>query len=139
MGLFDKKKEKIEEVKELKKEIMQKKQEALPMPKPAYDNRDEISDKKLDEESAVIVFKMLVRSLYEVEQQIKTGKVSDIDEARKEKLATQFVLLNKADNLKLMMKPYYEGLQGIGYTEEQLEGLKSEALKGKDTYSYYTI
>ena len=96
---------------------------------------------KIDEESARIQFKILIRDLFDMEQQLKGAKknYTEINERKRDKTCTEMELINRAETIKLQIKPLIDAFVSIGYTKEQIENMKREALEGIKHYIFYTL
>jgi len=131
MDLFTNKKQELKQeeqrIKELKKEIIE----------PMEEEQEETT--QIDNITAEVRFKILVRQLNDVETQIKSGKITDIDEFKRDKVPTINNMVNKADTIKLMLKEYHDAFVKAGFEEEHIQQLKIDAIEGRNNYVYFTI
>ena len=93
---------------------------------------------RIDEETAKVQFNILIRELSDIEKQLKSGKPMDIDETRKDKMPTEFRMLNTAERIKLELSNVIGAFKAAGYTDETIETMKIEALEGRKGYIYVT-
>ena len=138
MDLFNRKKSALEDI---PKPIMREpapimgEQELL---KEQMEEIEEEPSRRIDEDTARIQFRILVRELYDLETQLKKGKPEEVDELRRDKIPTINMLMNKADMVKLDMKILLEGFKAIGYGDSDVNNLKKEALS-KNDYVFFTL
>ena len=95
---------------------------------------------RMDEESARIQFSILIRDLYDIEKQLKEGpkKYTDVDEMKRDKQPSELEMMNRAERIKLNLAPLMDAFLAIGYSKDQLENMKREALEGIKHYAFYT-
>lgn len=129
MDLFKKKEEKKEE-------------ENVEDSKEEYKNVSEsevTENKRMTKEEAETRFKILVRHLNDVELQIKSGKPTDVDETKQNKIPTLNRMISYAEEIKLSLSEFMDAFRVGGYSEEDIMKLRSDALEGKKNYVYFTI
>ena len=138
MDIFANKKQELKEtenkIKELKKEV--KPVEEPSRLEPEVEEQEERT--QMDKATAEVGFKILTRQLYDIETQIKSGKILDVDELRRDKMPTINYMVNQAEAVKLKIKEYIDAFTNAGYSEEDIQKLKTDALEGKKNYVYFT-
>jgi len=122
-----------EKIKQLKKEVEQIEEQY------GLEPEEQEERKQMDKATAEVGFKILVRQLHDVELQIKSGKILDIDESRRDKLPTINYMVNQAEAIKLRIKEYIDALNAASYQEEDIQKLRTSALEGRNNYVYFTV
>jgi len=139
MDLFANKKQELKEtenkIKELKKDV--KHVEEPYRLEPEVEEPEQPT--QMDKATAKVGFKIIVRQLHDIETQIKSGKPTDVDELKRDKMPTINFMVNQAEATKLKIKEYIDAFTNAGYSEEDIQKLKNDALEGKKNYVYFTV
>ena len=138
MGLFNKEpKEQPQEVEEQEEQP----QEVEEQVEEQIEEEPEPPRIRIDEESARIQFKILIRDLFDMEQQLKGQKknYTDVNERKRDKTCTEMELINRAETIKLQIKPLIDAFVEFGYDKSKVEQIKREALEGMKHYIFYTL